>query len=464
MASETPAARNAFFIVDSVWDTNLVKHLKRRINFDNMRTRRRLIILTAMLAMLYGCQSGRQTGEPSVEPEQQKEAVTAPQEQKEDRKSATEESSPAAQAVKGFALGADISWETLMEKNGQKLYNFEGAESWECTALMKDLGLNAVRLRVWVDPESLFNAEQQRRAELTGQASDAVYSHKGSCDKQDLLEKALRAKKLGMDIMVDFHYSDDWADGDKQPVPQSWKGHSYEEMKEDLRKHTIDVLSFLKENGVKPKWVQVGNETSHGMLWSYKSGRDAKQSNGEKAFEDDMGRIETHPEQYAGFIQAGCKAVKSVFPHAITIVHLDNGWKPDLYDRNLGILEKNGVDYDMVGMSVYPYWAKANGLNNADLVIDECIANIKHVHDRFGKESIIVETGFECNESQPKTLTEGYRLLSKLIRESVSNTDGHCHGVFYWEPECRPSQYKLGAFTKEGRPTVIMNAFKEYSN
>lgn len=127
-------------------------------------------------------------------------------------------SQPEQQKEPDFWLGADISWATEMEAHGHKLYNNAGEER-ECTALMKEMGLNAVRLRVWVDPSA----------------------HGNWCNKEDLLVKCQRAKELGMAIMVDFHYSDWWADPNKQNIPASWSGHSYEQMKEDLAAHTIEV-------------------------------------------------------------------------------------------------------------------------------------------------------------------------------------------------------------------------------
>lgn len=354
-----------------------------------------------------------------------------------------------------FWLGADISWETQMEQRGEQFFAAGSDKPVECTQLMKDLGLNAVRLRVWVDPEA-WEKNQPRFGQFGGAA--AAFRHEGSCDKEDLLEKARRAKDLGMEIMVDFHYSDNWADPGKQPIPYAWRGHSYEQMKEDLKAHTVEVLQLLKDNGIAPRWVQVGNETSNGLLWLKGSSRNQQ---GPASTDDDMGRADSQPEHYAGFLDAGHEAVKSVFPDAITIVHLDNGWKQSLYDWNLGILEKYGTKYDMVGMSLYPYWARSSGQTDADKVISDCIANIKHVFERFGKESMIVETGFEVNMEQPEIMTEGKRQLARIIEESVNNTDGHCHGVFYWEPECRPRQYKLGAFDADGRPTAIMEAYTE---
>ena len=345
--------------------------------------------------------------------------------------------------VVDFYKGADISWVTEMESKGHQFYNNEG-QARECTALMKEYGMNAIRLRVWVDPSK----------------------HDNWCNKEDVLVKAKRAKALGMEVMVDFHYSDWWADPAKQNIPASWKGHSYEEMKKDLANHTQEVLQFMKDNGITPKWVQVGNETTNGMLWSVQTneqGWEIKDENGNTIITESMGHATRNPEQYAGFFKAGYEAVKAIFPEAIVIVHLDNGFDADLYDWNLGILTSHGVKFDMIGMSLYPYWAEMYHNQTAEQTISGCMANIKRVNAKYGCEVMIVETGMLCADEQGKlanasVLEEGYQQLVRIIKESK---EIGCKGVFYWEPECKPSQYKLGAFTEDGRPTRIMDAFKE---
>ena len=342
-----------------------------------------------------------------------------------------------------FYKGADISWLTEMESKGHKFYNVNGQER-ECTALMKEYDMNAVRLRVWVDPSK----------------------HNNWCNKEDLLVKAKRAKDLDMDIMVNFHYSDWWADPAKQNIPASWRGHSFEEMKKDLAAHTREVLQLLKDNDITPKWVQVGNETTNGMLWSVKTneqGWEIKDENGNTIITESMGHATCNPEQYAGFFAAGYDAVKEVFPQAIVIVHLDNGFDEDLYNWNLDILKNNGAKFDMIGMSLYPYWAELYHNKTAEQTISGCMANIQKVKAKYGCDVMIVETGMLCADEQGKlanatVLEEGYQHLARIIKESKAVG---CKGVFYWEPECKPGQYKLGAFTEDGRPTKIMDAFKE---
>lgn len=317
-----------------------------------------------------------------------------------------------------FALGADISWVTQFESNGRKFYNYKGEER-ETTALMKELGLNAIRLRVWVNPQG-----------------------KGAwCNKEDVLVKAKRAHDLGMDIMIDFHYSDSWADPGKQPIPAAWANHKYKQMQKDVAAHTTEVLQLLKDNGVTPKWVQVGNETSNGFLWP-------------------MGNAKENPKQYAGLFAAGYDATKAVFPDAKVIVHLDNGFDDELYRWNLDALRDNGAKWDIIGMSIYPYWAKDSGKEpSAARLFNDMRKNIKKVVDRYGTDVIVTETGFEVDEQNPWKMQMGREQLTQLINICRNETKGHCLGVFYWEPTADPTHYKLGAFTKDGHPTDIMRAF-----
>ena len=320
-----------------------------------------------------------------------------------------------------FVKGADVGFLTGQERHGVKFHDRNGRER-ECLELLKnDYQMSAIRMRVWVNPRG------------------------GSCDKNELLAMARRVKALGMQLMVDFHYSDSWADPAKQPIPKAWEGHTYKQMKRDLAQHTIEVLTLLKENDIEPRWVQVGNETANGLLWP-------------------MGHIEKNPKQYAGFIRAGYDAVKKVFPKAIVVVHLDRGHKQSLYDWNLDIVRKYGGRWDMIGMSLYPYWAmEGHPELKADDIITDCIANIRHVSEKYKCDVMIVETGYEVDEKHPEVMEEGRRQLTRVIREARYETEGHCRGVFYWEPQCMPGGYKLGAFDSKGTPTAIMNGFIEHN-
>ena len=314
-----------------------------------------------------------------------------------------------AQDKNSFWLGADISGTTQLESNGEKLYNAKG-EIRENTALMKELGLNAVRLRVWVNPRG------------------------GWSGAEDVLEMAKRAKYYDMAVMIDFHYSDWWADPGKQHIPAAWQYVSYDEMKNALAEHTEDVLSLLKKNNIDVKWVQVGNETTNGFLWP-------------------MGRASDNMEKYAGFTEVGYQAVKKVYPNAQVIIHIDGGCDQKRYDFIFDGLKKFGAHYDMIGLSVYPYWDVVAKLESDwKGSVRDFTANIKHLYEKYGKETMVVETGAESKH--PK---EGYIIMKAVINAAKNDCGGHCHGVFYWAPELE-GQYPLGAFDNH-RPTEIMKAF-----
>jgi arabinogalactan endo-1,4-beta-galactosidase len=342
---------------------------------------------------------------------------------------------------KDFVKGADVGFLLGQEKRGTKFHDRNGNER-ECIEMLKnDYQIGAIRMRVWVNPRW------------------------GGCDKNELLQIAKRTKKLGMDLMVDFHYSDSWADPAKQPIPKAWLGHTFDEMKQDVRNHTIEVLTLLKENDITPRWVQVGNETTNGMLWNVKTderGFEIKDEKGNTTVTESMGHIKTEPKQYAGFIRAGYDAVKEVFPKAIVIVHLDRGHKQSIYDQNLDTIVKYGGKFDMIGMSLYPYWAmEGHPELNADQIITDCMANIRYVSKKYKCDVMIVETGYEVDEKHPEVMEEGRRHLTRVIKESQTETNGHCRGVFYWEPQCMPGGYKLGAFDHNAAPTIIMDGFIE---
>lgn len=306
-----------------------------------------------------------------------------------------------------FALGADISGATAMEAHGDTVYSPSTGEPIELTALMKELGLNAVRLRVWVNPRGNFSGPW------------------------DVLEMARRAKALGMDVMIDFHYSDWWADPGKQNIPAAWEGMTYEQMKGALAAHTFETLQLLKENGIDVKWVQIGNETTGGMLWP-------------------MGKTDENMEQYAGLTRAGYEAAKRVYPEAQVIVHLDDGYNLGLYEYIFDELKRYDCPWDVIGMSVYPFWSKRDQSSAA--AVDDIVANIDSLNSRYGCDVMVVETGVECSDPEG-----GREFLSRLIDRLMATSA--CTGVFYWAPEAdAEGPYKLGAFSK-GRPTVIMEAF-----
>lgn len=315
-----------------------------------------------------------------------------------------------------FAKGADISWVTEMESKGMKFYNAAGQER-ECTALMKEIGFNSIRLRVWVNPAQGWNG------------------------KEDVLAKAIRAQRLGMRIMIDFHFSDTWADPAHQAVPAAWADYDLEALVKATGDHTTEVLQLLKDYGVEVEWVQAGNETRTGMMWPLGS------------------YTENGGKNYAALTNACYDAAKAAYPDCKVIVHLDGGDNIYLYDRLFPVLNAAGGKYDIIGMSLYPcWWNDEIGDFSTDWKesVDKCLANISSVAASYGKDVMICEVGMPV--SKPEA---GKEMLTYLLQKTKALKV--CKGVFYWEPEA-PSGYNdgygLGSFSG-GAPTIALDPFKE---
>lgn len=334
---------------------------------------------------------------------------------------------PDTVVVAGFAKGADVGWLTEMEADGVKFYN-AGGEATECLSLLKQSGMNAVRLRVWVNPEK----------------RGINY-----CNLSDVLVKAQRAHALGMDIMIDFHYSDFFADPSRQDKPAAWASMSEQGLKEAVATHTKEVLQALKAKEITPRWVQVGNETRNGMLWP--AGQ----------LWDNSGNIDGGWENYVALHNAGYDAAKSIFPETIVIVHIDNAWD----DQNWWFKEfrKKGGKMDMIGLSHYPQthdtktWQEMNDL---------AINHIELWAKTYGVEVMVCEVGVKPYQEA---------LAATVIKDFVSRAKDieQCAGVFYWEPQVyggwKPAvyaslgwtAYDMGAFRADGRPSTVMDAFKD---
>ena len=307
----------------------------------------------------------------------------------------------------GFAKGADVSWITEMEANGKKFYNGSGVEM-DGIRLLQTLGANAVRLRVWVNPSN------------------------GWCNKNDLLVKAYRAHSLGMRILIDFHYSDTWADPSQQTKPGAWESLSFDDLKKAVADHTTEVLTALKNSGITPQWVQVGNETGNGMLW-------------------DDGKASVNMANYAALTNTGYDAVKSIFPNAKVIVHLQNGNDNSLFRWLFDGLKSNGAKWDVIGMSLYPSATNWEAMNKS------CYENMQDMISRYGSDIMICEVGM--NRDDASTAKE---FLADLIARSRSVPNNKVLGIFYWEPEAYGAWngYTMGAFDDAGKPTVALDAFK----
>lgn len=304
-----------------------------------------------------------------------------------------------------FAKGADISWVTQMESSGIKFYDKTGAQQ-DLFTLMKSLGMNTIRLRAWVNPSD------------------------GWCNTTDLVAKAIRAKNAGLKILVDFHYSDVWADPGHQTKPAAWVSLDFPTLVTTLHDYTVGVMTTLQTNGVTPDWVQVGNETNDGMLW-----------------ED--GRASTNMANFAALVKAGYQAVKSVSSTTKVIVHVSNGFDNGLFRYMFDGLKANGAQWDIIGMSLYP------STSNYTTLDAQCLTNMNDMVSRYNTPVMIVEVGMDVTDP-----TDSRAFLTDIITKTNSVANGNGLGVLYWEPEAYNWQsYGLGAFDSTGKPTIALDAF-----
>lgn len=307
-----------------------------------------------------------------------------------------------------LARGADIGWLSQMESAGKVFKDAKGV-SGDLLDVLKGVGVNSIRLRVWVNPSG------------------------GWCGPADVLKMAQRAKAKGYRIMIDFHYSDSWADPGKQTKPAAWASHGMDALKADVAKHTTDVLQSLKSAGITPEWVQIGNETNNGMLW-------------------EEGKASVNMANFAGLVQSGSKAAKAVFPATKVVVHISNGHDNALFRWIFDGLKTHGVDWDVIGMSLYPETPTWRATEQ------KCKANMIDMVSRYGKQVVIAEVGMPQSD-----VDSSYACLKLLQKDVAALSNGAGLGVFYWEPAAYASWqgYKLGAFDDTGKPTRALDAFRE---
>jgi len=318
---------------------------------------------------------------------------------------------PVAGMPADFIKGCDVSMIPEMEKYGAKFYDVDGTEM-DCLQVLKNHGVNWVRFRIWNDPAK-------------GQGGG------GNTDEARAIEMTRRAKALGMKVLIDFHYSDWWADPAKQYKPHAWEGHSKEQLVQDVYDYTAKVLKDFQAQGLQPDMIQVGNEIKNGMIWP------------EGKLPSDDG-----DKELSRMVAAGLKAIHDNDPkHEIkTMIHLPDGGDNAVY-RNFfdSLITKNGVnDFDIIGMSYYPFWHGT---------MQQLQENMNDVSKRYNKDVIVVETAFGYTnknfDDMPNPYGEtaerigGYRStvqgqatgLRDLMQHIVDVPNHRGTGIFYWEPD-----------------------------
>lgn len=313
-----------------------------------------------------------------------------------------------------FVRGADVSWLPQMEASGWICRDDSGNPA-DCLKVLRDHGMNTIRLRVWVNPSDDPRA--------------------GHCGRDETAAMATRAHHMGFRILLDFHYSDTWADPSHQRKPAAWAAHDVAQLGEDVFEHTTDVLKALRGKGVTPEWVQIGNEIANGMLWP-------------------EGKPPRNFDHLAGFIRQGVRAVKAFDPSIKTIIHLHGGEDEGRFRWFFDELGKREVDYDVIGMSYYPHWTRNPDDHRS--TINGLESNLKSLAARYRKPVMVVETGGP--DHQPAATRA---MIEDVIRKVRAVPGRQGLGVLYWEPQGAAvwSRYKLSCWNADGRPTEALDAF-----
>ncbi len=243
--------------------------------------------------------------------------------------------------IKGF----DLSTLEEVERCGGVFYR--DSKPGDAMTVLRSFGGNYVRLRLWNDP-------------YTQQGED--YGA-GVCDLPTVLRLARRAKENAMDWLLDFHYSDFWADPGKQVLPKAWKDYSLEQLEDALYRYTMDVLCACRAAGVVPGMVQVGNEITNGLLWP-------------------LGKAPNF-DNIAKLVGAGVRAVREFDPQITVMVHLDAGGNNPMYRNWFDNYFRRGGQCDVIGLSYYPQWHGA---------MEDLESNMQDLAARYHKPMIVVET------------------------------------------------------------------------
>ncbi|MCD7766329.1 MAG: glycosyl hydrolase 53 family protein [Lachnospiraceae bacterium] len=332
--------------------------------------------------------------------------------------------------MENWITGMDLSTLQAVEENGGRFY--DNGQQADAMVILKGYGMNLVRLRLWNDP-----------FDENGNSYGA-----GGGDIETTLALAKRAKKLGVGWLLDFHYSDFWADPGKQRVPKSWRGMDEKELEQAVYEYTLQILNRCREEDIVPQMVAVGNELSNGLLWP-------------------MGQLPPCRKQeellhayknVAAFVSAGIRAVRDFAANKIPVMlHLDNGGNNALYRSWFDHYFANGgEDFEYIGLSYYPFWHGT---------LDMLQNNMNDIAKRYGKKLVVAEVsmGFTmedyaayehlasgerkgmatkpeiaANVPYPMTPQGQADFMRDCIRVIRQVPDGLGCGFIYWEPAWLP--------------------------
>lgn len=334
-----------------------------------------------------------------------------------------------------FAMGVDASMVKTVEENGGVYYNHLGQEQ-DVFQILADHGVNFFRVRIWNAPYNLL---------------DDVYGG-GSVDVTEAISMSKRAQEAGMNVMVDLHYSDFWADPEKQRVPTSWATMNKAQLEVAIEQFTTQTLNSFNREGVDVQAIQIGNEINNGMV--YPVGK------------IDWGNREASFATLSDLLKAGIRGAKAANPDIYTVIHLANGGSWDEFNAYFSALDNHDVDYDIIGASYYPYYhGTLEALEN----------NLNNIAEKFNKPVIVAEMSYgftnaynentaniynvEMEEAgKYKTSIQGQATAIHDVVNILANVPNQLGlGIFYWEPAWLPVE-NAGWATAEGQ------AWSEYGD
>lgn len=324
---------------------------------------------------------------------------------------------PAKRHMK-FVKGMDLSTLLELERCGAKYY--DNGEERDLLAIMKSYDVDTIRIRLWNDPWS-----------ETGESYGA-----GENDLKTSLEIAKRVTAAGFGVLLNFHYSDFWADPGKQIKPKAWADYGVKELEQAVYDYTMESMQTFLDAGVNITMVQVGNELSNGLLWP-------------------EGKVPNY-DNIATFVNAGIRAVRKADAAIPVMIHLDNGGNNALYREWFDNFTKRGEDFEIIGLSYYPFWHGSLQMLND---------NMNDIAERYGKDLVIAEVsmGYTMEDYKnyeklsdeerkgyatrpalvekieyPMTKQGQYDFMEDFLNRISHIKGGKGKGFFYWEPAWIP--------------------------
>lgn len=331
---------------------------------------------------------------------------------------------PVTGARSDFIKGVDASMVDKIEKLGGKYYNAEGKEQ-DVFQILADNGVNFFRVRIWNKPRSVTMQEYGG----------------GAVDVAKAIAMSKRARSVGMNIFVDFHYSDIWADPENHITPRDWGSKTKDELPAEVEKFTYDSLKKFKDENVPVAMVQIGNEINYGMFY-------------DKGGKIDWSNSESESDSFdyiSSVLKASISGAKRAFDDIYTVIHLANGGTFSEFDIFLGHLKRNNVDYDIVGASYYSYYDGStenlqNTLNSVSQKYEKhvLVAETSYAHSDVQTHPFSQNT-FTAAEFEDKgdyvTSIQGQASSLRDVMQTVASVPSSKGlGVFYWEPGWLPIQ------------------------